>query len=200
MKFSINFSNSNRSSIRLAATILSFVLATAVSAAERSPTKAPKPTPSASKPPKATPTPSAKLDAKTEGELLQAEDRFINAIRNGDAKALGELLHDKYASALGAFPGVATTKRGTLDRLGTAEVAAYRIVKERKLTVSVDLYTVEGLAKAERPLTGDEQSKDEWFKVRRLWIKTDGGWLITAQMVVPLDESADKDETEKEKK
>jgi hypothetical protein len=201
MKFSINFPNSGPSgAAMLTATILSLILATGVTAADRSPAKATKPTPSASKPPKTTPTPTSKLDPKTEAELLQAEDRFINAIRNADRKELGELLHDKYADSFGQHAGSAIVKRGVLDRLGTPAVPAYRVVKDRKLTVSVDLYTVEGLAKAERQGTGDDQPKDEWFKVRRLWTKTDGRWVITAQMIVPVEESGEKEEKDKEKK
>jgi len=185
--------------VRLALIILSLALSNTLVPAQQEknskvtatpkPTASQKPTPS----PKPSPTPET-MDAKTEAELLLAEDRFIAAIRNGDAKALGELLHDHFADSFGKYASVATTKRGLLDRVGGGQVPAYPVIKNRHLSVSVDLFTVEGLAHAERQEPGDEPW-DDWFRVRRLWTKTEGRWVITAQMITPLD----KDAKEKEK-
>ena len=198
MKFAARISHCPRS-VRLALIILSLAVSNTLVSAQQEknskvtatpkPTASQKPTPS----PKPSPTPET-MDAKTEAELLLAEDRFIVAIRNGDAKALGELLHDHFADSFGRYASVATTKRGFLDRVGGGQVPAYPVIKDRHLSVSVDLFTVEGLAHAERQEPGDEPW-DDWFRVRRLWTKTEGRWVITAQMITPLD----KDAKEKEK-
>jgi uncharacterized protein DUF4440 len=200
MKSRGNLRRNRSGTVKFGLTIGSFLFAIAFAAAEPSPAKPPKvrPTPKPGATPKPSPTPDAKLDAKTEAELLQAEDRFIIAIKNGDAKALGELLHEGFADSFGRYASVATARRGILDRVGSGQVPAYRVIKDRKLSVSADLFTVEGLAHAERQNPGDEPW-DEWFQVRRLWTKTEGRWLVTAQMITPVDKEAE-DEKEKEKK
>jgi len=197
---------SRSSTTRFRLTVLALVLSGTVALSETKqkpkPSATPKPTltpnptgtPGSAATPKPAPTPETQIDAKTEAELLLAEDRFIVAIRNGDAKALGELLHDHFADSFGRYASVATTKRGLLDRVGGGQVPAYPVIKDRHLSVSVDLFTVEGLAHAERQEPGDEPW-DDWFRVRRLWTKTEGRWVITAQMITPLD----KDAKEKEK-
>jgi hypothetical protein len=197
MKSRLNVSGDRSGSLRFGLTVGSLLCAITIATADPTPTRPSKarPTPKPSATPNPSPTPAQKLDAKTEAELLQAEDRFIIAIKNRDAKALAELLHDGFADALGAA-SVATSKRGILSRVGGGQVPAYRVIKDRKLSVSVDLFTVEGLAHAEREEPGDEPW-DEWFQVRRLWTRTDGRWVLTAQMITPLDKD-DKDKKEKD--
>src|SRR5205085_1343269 len=136
------------------------------SAASPNPTASQKPTAS----PKPLSTPETKIDARTEAELLQAEDRFVMAIQNGDAKALSEILTDYYADSRGDDER-AVNKRGSIDRARAGRLPVYRIEKERKLIRSGDTFTVEGLGKDVRPVRSEESRRDEWVHVRRLWLR-----------------------------
>ena len=181
-------------SVRLGLTVVSLVSASSLAIAEPTPVKSPDKAPEKL----AENKPEPKIDEKTEAELLLAEDRFTNAIKNGDEKALTELLHDLYADALGKYAKKATNKRGTLRRVSTGRLPAYRIEKERKISQSGDSFTVEGLAKAERQISGDEP-KDKWFRVRRLWRKTGDRWVLSYQAISSLEPAeAEKDADAKE--
>jgi hypothetical protein len=175
-------------------TILAVVLSNAIVLAEqeKSSTSAATPKPTASqKPsasPKPSPTPDTKIDARTEAELLQAEDRFINAIRNQDAKALEELLHPYYADSINGSER-ATNKRGTLARLAAGRLPAYRVEKERKLTRSGDLFTVEGLGNDIAHEPTEEHRTEQWAEVRRIWSREGTRWVATAQIITPLKEN-----------
>jgi hypothetical protein len=157
---------------------------------EKTPTASQKPTAS----PKPLPTPETKIDAKTAAELLQAEDRFIIAIRNRDAKALSDLLADYYADSF-RDDERAINKRGSIERATEGKLSIYRVEKERKLIRSGDTFTVEGLAKKAKPLASEENPKEEWVHVRRLWLRQGDRWLAIAQIITPAEER----EAEKEK-
>jgi uncharacterized protein DUF4440 len=186
-------------SVRIALTALSLVLLSAVvfaqqekntkSAATPKPRTTQKPTPS----PEPSPTPDTDIDAKTEAELLQAEDRFISAIQNRDVKVLEELLHAQYATA---FEGQkrAITKSGVITRASAGRLAAYRVEKERKLIRSGDAFTVEGMANDSAREASDERP-NEWVHVRRLWERQGDRWIATAQIIT----SAEVQEAQKEK-
>lgn len=184
-----------RRTLRGGLTILPFLIAGSLAAAGPSPSPTPKKPPTASpsptKPPQTAPTPDTKLDAKTEAELLLAEDRFVTAILERDLKVLEELLSDHYADSFGKYAKRAVSKRGVIARVSGADFPAYRVEKKRKLTHSVGLFTVEGLAK--RHISGVEPG-DKWFQVRRLWTKTGDRWVLNGQIIVPQEEpSAEKD-------
>ena len=179
---------------------ISCVLLTGVALSEAKqkpkPTVTPKPTvapnPSATalttETPKPSSTPETKIDARTEAELLQAEDRFINAIRNHDAKELEDLLHPSYADA---FDGAssALSKRGVIMRAANGQLPAYHIEKERKLIRSGDSFTVEGLGKdTARELTEDNSS-EHWAFVRRIWTREGGRWIATAQIIARIEDN-----------
>jgi hypothetical protein len=164
------------------------------SAAAAKPTATEKPKGS----PKASPTPDTKIDPKLEAELLQAEDRFIIAIQNGDAKALDELLHPYYADS---FQGgeTAVSKRGVMARLNGRRLPAYRMDRERKLTRSGDSFTVEGMAvDAARGDSDDRPNK--WVHVVRLWMKEGDRWIATGQTVTPEEEWDEQQRREAEAK
>lgn len=181
-------------------TVMTVVFTSTLAIAEPTPDKSPDKAPKKTAESTPEPTPEPKIDAKTEAEILLAEDRFINAIRNGDAKELTEILHDYYADALGQYAKRAITKRGTLDRASKGLTPAYRIEKERKITQSGDSFTVEGLAKAERQVPGDEP-KDKWFRVQRIWTKTGDRWVLNAQAVSSQQNAPpEKDAESKEQK
>lgn len=175
--------------VKIGLTVMSVVLTSSLAIAEPTPVKSPDKAPKKSAESTPEPTPESKIDAKTEGEILLAEDRFILAIKNGDAKDLAELLHDYYADALGQYAKKAINKRGTLDRASRGRLPAYRIEKERKISQGADSFTVEGLAKAERQIPGDDP-QDKWFRVKRLWTKTGDRWVLNAQAVSSLEKAA----------
>lgn len=149
-------------------------------------------TPTAS--PAPSPTPETKIDALTEAELLLAEDRFVNAIENRDAKELEELLHPQFADAIKGRES-AVTKRGFIPKVSNGSVPAYRVEKERKLTRSGNLFTLEGLAK-DMSHDGWESRPEELVHVRRLWEKQGTRWLATAQIIKPAEEREPERETQ----
>ena len=179
---------------------ISCVLLTSVALSEAKqkpkPTATPQPTltpnPSATAPATQTPkpalTPETKIDARTEAELLQAEDRFINAIRNRDAKALSDLLADYYADSF-RDDERAINKRGSIERATEGKLSIYRVEKERKLIRSGDTFTVEGLAKKVNPLASEENPKEEWVDVRRLWLRQGDRWLAIAQIITRIEDN-----------
>ena len=149
-------------------------------------------TPTASPAPSS--TPETTIDALTEAELLLAEDRFVNAIENRDAKELEELLHPQFADAIKGRES-AITKRGFIPRVSNGSVPAYRVEKERKLTRNGNLFTVEGLAR-DMSHDGWESRPEEWVHVRRLWEKQSTRWLATAQIITPAEEPEPGKETQ----
>ena len=160
------------------------------------PTTTPKPAltpnPSATAPttptPKTSSTPETKIDARTEAERLQAEDRFINAIRNHDGKELEDLLHPYYADALDGASS-AISKRGVIMRATEARLPAYHIEKERKLIRSGDSFTVEGLGKDTAHELTEDNSSEHWAFVRRIWTREHGRWIATAQIIKPIEDN-----------
>jgi hypothetical protein len=207
MKSSITFPLASRSgSVGIGLTILSVALSGGFAiaqptpgktkASEKTSAKTPEKTPAANqKPttsPKPSPTPDTKIDAKTEAELLQAEDRFVVAIGNRDAKALEELLHSYYADS---FEGSerAVTKRGFITLASAGRLPIYRVERERKLIRSGDVFTVEGLA-TNTASAGLEDRPVEWVHVRRLWERQGNRWIAIAQIIT---EKPEREEQEK---
>jgi hypothetical protein len=161
------------------------------SAENPKPTATQKPAASA----KISPTPETKIDEKTEAELLQAEDRFVIGIENRDAKVLEELLHPHFADSIEGGES-ALTKRAFIAKVSRGGAAAYRIEKERKLTRSGTLFTVEGFAR-DMFRDGWESRPPEWVRVRRLWEREDNRWITTAQMIAPeAERESDKQKLE----
>jgi hypothetical protein len=162
-----------------------------------------KPNPSAtaatSPAPKPSSTPETNIDSRTEAELLQAEDRFVNAIRNHDAKELEELLHPHYADAFEGA-GSAVSKRGVIVRATDGRLPAYHIEKERKLIRSGDSFTVEGLAKDLAQEMTEDNPSEHWAFVRRLWSREGGRWTATAQTVAPLEDNEARERLNSETK
>ena len=175
-------------------TILVLALSGAVVLAEPSPHPSASKAPDKSSSPTPEKTPDTTIDEKTEADLLQAEERFNSAILNADTKELTEMLHELYADAFGKHAKRAINKRGTLERARKERLFAYRIEKQRKIIRSGDSFTIEGLAKAERRIRGDEPT-DKWFQVQRIWTKTQGGWVLNAQSVATVTEPIPAAET-----
>jgi hypothetical protein len=198
MKLSISPSLPSRSgSVRIVLIILSLVLSGGIAIAQPAPSKTKTP----AKAPETTPTPNPKLDPKTEAELLQAEDRLIMAIQNGDAKALGELLDDHYADTF-ADAKKAMGKRGALVFLKGGRLPFYRVEKEQTLSRRGDTFIVEGLGKEGGRETSDDHPKEEWVRVRRVWTKSNDHWLLYSQVITTEEqrEAQKKAEQEREAK
>lgn len=156
-------------------------------------------TPKSTDTPKPSPTPETKIDSKTEAELLQAEDRFVNAIRNRDAKELEEILHPQYADSMKESER-ALIKRAVISRAIDGRLPAYKIEKERTLTRYGDVFNVEGLANN----VAREQSEDaptvKWALVRRIWTREGGRWIATAQIVKEIEDNEAREKLAPEKK
>jgi hypothetical protein len=149
--------------------------------------------------PKPSSTPDTKIDARMEAELLQAEDRFINAIRNHDVKELEGLLHPYFADSLEGA-SAAISKRGVITRVADGRLPAYQIEKERKLIRSGDAFTVEGLGKDTAHALTEDNATEHWAFVRRLWSRENGRWIATAQIIAPLEEKDARERLDPEKK
>src|SRR3954467_12549752 len=152
-----------------------------------SPTPQPTTAPNSSPTPKPAPTPDTKIDAKMEAELLQAEDRFVNAVRNRDAKELEGILHPDYRTAMEGSE-TATPKRRFIVRATDGHMPAYKIERERKLERSGDSFTVEGLAMDVAHPPTEDHPTEQWAFVSRIWSREGGRWIATAQTVKPLEE------------
>ena len=200
MKYS-SMSSGARSTVKVSLILLCLLVSNALVFAQQpkdsQAAQGPKPTTSekATATPKAASTPETKINAETEAELVKADERFVNAIENRDAKTLDELLHPQFADS---FEGgeSAVSRRGFIRRLNEGRLPAYRVEKERALIRSGDSFTVEGLAK-DMSRDGWESRAEEWVHVRRLWEKQGDRWITTAQIVTPAAEGeSDKQKTE----
>lgn len=210
MKFSVVDRIRDRSSsVSFRLTILSFVLSGSVALAETKqktkpsatpqPTLTPKPTgsPRLTAAPTPSPTPETKIDAKMEAELLQAEERFVNAIRNRDAKELEALLHPLFADSLEGG-NTAVRKHSVIKRATAGDLPAFHIERERKLIRSGDSFTVEGLGKDTAHELTEDKPTEQWAFVRRLWSRENGRWIATAQIIAPLEEKELREKLEAE--
>ena len=168
-------------------TVFTLSLSGAIAVAQQEKNAKATATPDRAATPKPSPTPETKIDAKTEAELLQAEDRFIIAIRNRDARGLSDLLADYYADSF-RDDERAINKRGSIKRASEGKLSIYLIEKERKLIRSGDTFTVKGLAKKAKLLPSEETPKEEWVHVRRLWLRQGDRWLAIAQIITRLEE------------
>jgi len=191
------------STARFSLTILSLVLSSTVALSQTQqkskPSPIPKPAPEATATPTPRPTPETKIDPRMEAELLQAEDRYINAIRNRDAKELDQILHPHFADSIDGSES-AIIKRGFIMRVTSRGLPAYQVVKERKLIRSGDSFTVEGLAKDVAHELTEDHPTEQWAHVRRIWTREGGQWIATAQIVTPLEENEVREKFEAEKK
>jgi hypothetical protein len=189
-----------RCASRFRLTLLVLFIAGSVALAQKEQKSAtPAGTPKATATPRPSPTPETQIDAKTEAELLQAEDRFVNAIRNHDAKELEEILHPQYADSMKESER-AVIKRAVIARAIDGRLPAYKIEKERTLTRYGDVFNVEGLANNVAREMSEAAATEEWALVRRIWTREGGRWIVTAQIVKLMDENEAREKLAPEKK
>jgi len=189
-------------------TLLSVALSSTVALSQKqqesrpraTPTAKPTATPAGTATPKPGPTPETTIDRKVEAQLLQAEDRFINAIRNRDAKELEQILHPHFTDSFKEAES-AIVKQGFIKRVTSAGGRpAYQVTKDRKLSRSGNTFTVEGWAKDVAHELTEDHPTEQWAQVRRIWTNETGQWIATAQIVEPLEEKEVREKFEAEKK
>lgn len=134
-----------------------------------------------------------------EADLLQAEDRLVNAIRNRDVKELEQILHPHFADAMEGSER-AFIKRAVIARATEGHLPAYKISRERKLIRSGDAFTVEGFGNNVAQELTEDAPTEKWAFVRRLWSHENGRWIATAQTVKEMDEEEAREKLSPENK
>jgi hypothetical protein len=142
-------------------------------------------------PPKSESRPSKKIAR----EILKMESQLKEALAKCNTVLLDRLLADYYADSYEGSER-AVGKKGTIQRCKDDLVVYYSIDGDLKLTVRADIVFVEGISKA-RPNSGtqtdvgletdagrDNRERQE-VRVKRLWTKKDGRWLLIAQSIEP---------------
>lgn len=135
---------------------------------------------------------SGEIDPNTLKELKAAEQRFGQAIEKRDTAALSEMLADYYADSIGDEDR-AVPKRAVIARAKEGTLMFYRVERDPHFSTSAATYTVEGEAKSFDRLVTDQPAKFKWVRVRRMWTKKDGRWLLILQNIRDVEE--EKSET-----
>jgi hypothetical protein len=136
---------------------------------------------------------AAEVDAKTREELQAAEKRFGTAIEKRDIAALSEILADYYADSYGDDER-AVPKRGVIARAKAGTLFFYRIETDLRISVSAKTYTVAGNAIPPPPQFWSERAVEpKWVRVRRMWTKNGGRWILIMQNVQESDEEKERE-------
>ncbi|MGA9997241.1 MAG: nuclear transport factor 2 family protein [Pyrinomonadaceae bacterium] len=141
------------------------------------------------------PTSEAPPSKKIEREILKMESQLKQALEKCNTASLNRILADYYAdSEEGSERAVG--KKWTIDHCRDGEVRYYSIDEDRELSVRVDIVFIEGVSKV-RPNPGasagrDEKEREKEVRVKRLWTKKGGRWLLIAQTLGPMDEETEK--------
>jgi hypothetical protein len=119
-------------------------------------------------------------NTKTERAILKVESQLREAMTKCNVALLDRLLADYYADS---FEGTndAVGKRGTLARCKGGDIRYYSIDEERKISVSADIVTVEGMTRSSAQTDGRESGRE--VSVKRLWTKKEGRWQLIAQTI-----------------
>lgn len=135
-------------------------------------------------------TPGIRVDKKVQREILKMEANFGRAIQRRDAASLNRLLADYYAD--GNEGGkTAMAKEATLAHCKAGTLPHYPIQKGRKFTPRSGIVEIEGISRRKQTLITDNDSA-ELIRVRRMWIKKNGNWLLIAQTIGPVEPNAEK--------
>ncbi|HCX31550.1 MAG TPA: hypothetical protein DHU55_17535 [Blastocatellia bacterium] len=140
--------------------------------------------------PPAVSTSRSRIDKRVEREVNKAEDQLEQAIRKRDVASLDLLLADYYADAYeGSERGFG--KRATLARCKTGTLDYYKIADEKKLSVRGDIIQVEGRARVKEK-SGTDTEMETDIRLKRLWTKKGGRWLLIAQILQPINPESKK--------
>jgi ketosteroid isomerase-like protein len=140
--------------------------------------------------PPAVSTSKSRIDKRVEREVNKAEDQLEQAIRKRDVASLDLLLADYYADAYEGSER-ALGKRAALAKCRTGTLDYYKIKDEKKLTVRGDIIQVEGLARMEEK-SGTDTEMETDIRLKRLWTKKGGRWLLIAQILQPINPESKK--------
>jgi hypothetical protein len=132
------------------------------------------------------PAPQTRVSKKLEREILNSETQLGKAINKRDLAALDKLLAEYYADGYEGSERAAG-KRTVLDECRSGTLPFYEIQSQRKLEVRAEIVEIEGLGKVRLP-SGNHANKEESFRVKRLWTKKNGRWLLIAQALESLEE------------
>ena len=108
------------------------------------------------------------------------ENQLSVAMESRDIAKLEKLLADDYFDAQEKVKK-AMSKTGTIARCKAGVHNFLVVEKEQKLSRESDIITVEGLARFRPSRVDDTMPAEQWIRVRRLWTKKDGQWLLTGQ-------------------
>ena len=141
------------------------------------------------------PNSEARPSKKIAREILKMESQLKQALAKCNTVLLDRLLADYYAdSSEGSERAVG--KKSTIERCRDDSVHYYSIDEDLKLTVRADIVFVEGISKVRRNSgtqtdvgletdAGRDNNEREEVRVKRLWTKKDGRWLLIAQSIGP---------------
>ena len=133
------------------------------------------------------------VDAKTQKEIRAMEEQLRIAIEKCDEVVLGQLLADYFADSVEGNEK-ATSKAGTIARCKAGKLYFLALGDDKELSRSADVVTVRGVAPAiESKTKADDVERPKAFRVRRLWTKKSGKWLLIVQERSPIED----DEREK---
>lgn len=113
------------------------------------------------------------------------EADFGRAIERRDAASLNRLLADYYADGQEDSKR-ATAKEATLAHCKAGTLTYYQIQAERKFTVRSEIIEIQGISRQEQKLVTDNDV-EQFIRVRRMWTKKDGKWLLIAQTIGSVD-------------
>lgn len=141
------------------------------------------------------PSSEARPSKKIAREILKMESQLKQALEKCNTELLDRLLADYYADSYEGSESAFGKKR-TIQRCQDDSVPYYSIDEDLKLTVRADIVFVEGISKVKpnsgtdtdtRPETdaGRDKREREEVRVKRLWTKKGGRWLLIAQSIGP---------------
>ena len=131
-----------------------------------------------------------RVTKKIEREILRSERQLGSAITKKDVVSLERLLADYFAASY-AGGEKATGKVAALELCRAGMLPYYQILAERKLEARAELVQVEGVTRSSLHLGIDRDDK-RVFRVKRLWTKKDGRWLLVSQTLAPVEDDDEK--------
>jgi len=158
--------------MRLLISALSLILAASFASAAR-----PEPSPTSS---------GTEVDSKVKKEVVAMEEQLGLAIAKRDIPVLEKMLADHYFDAFSDEN--ALSRANTIARCKAGLLSFLAIEKELHLSPNVEGIVVEGLSRSRPTQSDDRAPEEQWIRIRRLWAKKDGRWLLMSQLRRRTDE------------
>jgi hypothetical protein len=133
------------------------------------------------------------VDKKTEREVLAMENQLRKGITKPDTALLKRILAEYYADS---FEGSerAAGKNWAISHAGDPAIPYFSIDENRRIFRRADIVFIEGFSEA-RARAGndvDEKKKPEKLRIKRLWTKKEGKWLLIAQTKKLMEDDEEK--------